>query len=88
MSANPFVPSAREPSAAVEVNRVSPDEVAPTARTFFAIAGLLMVQTSRPSLMSPSLPAAKMSRFSGFCLRGRRVGGGGGGYVHGPTISS
>ena len=74
MSANPLVPSKVVPSAAVRVMRDSPDEVAPTARTFFVIAGLLMVQTERPSLTSPSLPAAKMSRFSGFCRGGQAHG--------------
>ena len=49
MSADPFVPSATVPSSAVKVSRVSPEEVAPTVRTFFPIPGAPIVQTVRPS---------------------------------------
>ena len=66
-SAYPFAPSKTSPSAPVVVNRVSPDAVAPTARAFLPIAGVPIVHTVRLSLMSPSLPAANISRFSGFC---------------------
>ena len=66
-SATPFVPSASSPSAPVVPRRVSPDAVAPTARAFLPIAGLLNVQTLRPSSTSPSFPAANISRFSGYC---------------------
>ena len=67
MSAYPFVLSIVLPSAPVVVKRVSPDDVAPTARAFLPIAGEPIVHTVRPSSMSPSLPAANISRFSGFC---------------------
>ena len=66
MSAPPLKSPLSSPLEAVVVRRVSPDDVEPIASTFFAIAGLPMVQTSRPSSMSPSLPAANTSRFSGF----------------------
>lgn len=56
-------------SPAVRVTRVAPDVVAPTARQFFPMAGLLIVQVERS--MSPSLPAANISRCSGFCNGGR-----------------
>lgn len=55
------------PSSAVRGQRVGPDEVAPTARTFFPIPGTFIVHVVRPeSVGSPSLPAAKMRRCSGF----------------------
>ena len=53
--------------------RELPDVVAPTARTFLAIAGLLMVHDERP-VSSPSFPAAKISKFSGFCAGNGRKG--------------
>lgn len=52
------------PSGPVVVRRFTPEEDAPTARTFFAMAGVPMVHESR--LTSPSLPAAKSRRCSGF----------------------
>lgn len=65
-SAYPFAPSKNSPSAPVIVKRVSPDDVAPTPRAFLPIAGVAIVHTVRSS-MSPSLPAANISKFSGFC---------------------
>lgn len=52
----------------VEMTRVSPDVEAPTARTFLPMAGLAMVHSERT--VSPSLPAAKIKRFSGFYTGG------------------
>lgn len=83
MSACPFVPSASLPSAPVDVRRDSPEDVAPTARTFFPIAGDPMVQEVRNSSMSPSLPAANTSRFSWFCYWEGGEGGGGEGREEG-----
>lgn len=65
------------PSALVVVNRVSPEDDAPTARTFLPMAGLPTVHAVVFS--SPALPAAKISRCSGFfqvhkMLRGFEVG--------------
>lgn len=48
----------------VVVSRVLPDVVAPTASAFFIIAGLFIVHESRT--MSPSFPAANISKSSGF----------------------
>ena len=45
-----------------------PDTVAPTARTFFAMAGLLTEHEKR-NKSSPSFPAEDMIRFSGFCAK-------------------
>lgn len=69
MSVTRFVPSVMSPSEPVRVMRVPPEVLAPTARTFFVSAGLPIVQVSRSK--SPSLPAANISRFSGFCTQGR-----------------
>lgn len=44
---------------------VLPDVEAPTARTFLAIAGLLIVHDGRT--LSPMFPAANISKFSEFC---------------------
>ena len=51
--------------------REAPDIVAPTARTFLAMAGLPIVHVERP-ISSPSFPAAKINKFSGFCAETRR----------------
>lgn len=48
----------------VTERRVLPDVVAPTARIFFAIAGLEIVHVELT--VSPEFPAAKISKFSGF----------------------
>lgn len=45
--------------------RVLPDVEAPTARTFFAMAGLFIVHVSRTT--SPMFPAENMSKLCGFC---------------------
>ena len=66
MSALSLESSLSSPLEAVVVRCVFPDDVEPIASTFFVIAGLPMVQTSRPSSMSPSLPAENTRRFSGF----------------------
>lgn len=47
-SAYPFLPSVTPPPTPVVVKRVSPDDVAPTARAFLPIAGEPIVQTVRP----------------------------------------
>lgn len=54
------------PSAFVNVYRVSPDDDDPTASTFFPMDGLPIVHEVLSS--SPSFPAAKISRCSGFCI--------------------
>lgn len=52
------------PSEFVIVNRVSPEDEDPTASTFLPMAGLPIVHTVLG--VSPALPAAKISRCSGF----------------------
>lgn len=64
--AKPFEPSSGVRSALVVVKRASPVDVDPTARAFLPIAGEFMVQSVRPGNLSPWLPAANTSRFSGF----------------------
>lgn len=54
--------------------RVEPDMLDPTARQFFDNAGDAMLQ---PDMSSPRLPAAKMSRCSGFWAGPRAWRGGG-----------
>lgn len=50
----------------------SPDVVAPTARTFLAMAGLPTVHEERTR--SPLFPAEEMIKFSGFCAKHERTG--------------
>lgn len=61
---------------------MGPDEVAPTAKTFFPIPGTFIVHVVRSaSVGSPSLPAAKMRRCSGFyTYSNKRDGVAGGGH--------
>lgn len=66
MSWTRLVPFVTFPSSPVQLNRPAPEVLAPTASTFFAIAGLSIEQPSKLN-PPPLLPAAKMSRFSGFC---------------------
>lgn len=63
----------RRSSVPVSVAPAGPDEEAPTDRTFFARAGVAIVQDSRPAMVSwpPKFPAAKIRRFSGFCQHHR-----------------
>lgn len=51
--------------------RVSPEEDAPTASTFLPMAGLLIVHEVLK--VSPSFPAAKIKRCSGFFERGSAI---------------
>lgn len=63
-SAKPLVSLILVRAALVTVKCASPNDVDPTERTFLPIAGEVIVQTER--LFSPPLPAANISRFSGF----------------------
>lgn len=58
-----FVPSVTFPSSPVQVMRVPPDVLAPTANTFLASEGDVIVHESRTVL--PLLPAAKIKRLFG-----------------------
>lgn len=55
---------------AVVESCVLPEVDAPTASTFLAMPGLLIVHVART--VSPWFPAAKISKLSGFCANGSK----------------